>query len=129
MTAMGKMLTSLGFWMTIVFFVALGYAFSAVGTSFGADCVGTMDCSAPPSALATSIIEDDNQKVAMAEQTNPTPCPPTAPIRADQPFQQNWQRGGSMYAPGLSIAVATEPHQQVSLCPGPVEVPNSIPND
>jgi hypothetical protein len=128
MTTMAKMFTSLGFWMTIVLFVALGYAFSAVGYSWGADCVGTMDCGEAPSPLATSIIQDENQKVATNETATRQGCPPTAPITADQPFQQNWQRGGSSYAPGLSIVVASAP-QQVSLCPGPVKVPDSIPND
>ena len=46
-TAMAKMLLSLGFWMTIVLFIALGYA-------LGADCSGSMNRSSGHTAIALS---------------------------------------------------------------------------
>jgi hypothetical protein len=44
---MAKMLLSLGFWMTIVLFIALGYA-------LGADCSGSMNRSSGHTAIALS---------------------------------------------------------------------------
>ena len=48
---MAKMFFSLGFWMTIVLLIALGYAF---GYALGADCPGSMNCSDTHTVIASS---------------------------------------------------------------------------
>jgi len=58
---MAKMFFSLGFWMTIVLFIALGYALGALGYSFGADRAGSMNCAARQSARASSMLADENR--------------------------------------------------------------------
>ena len=60
---MAKMFFSLGFWMTIVLFIALGYALGALGYSFGADCAGAMNCDDGQSAIASSVLAGENRSL------------------------------------------------------------------
>jgi hypothetical protein len=118
-----KIILSAGFWLTIAVFVALGYA-------LGDECPGAMNCAGRPSALATSILQDENRDFAKNARASDirSRCAPRATLRGTDPsFPQiaNWQRGGSMYAPGLSLTMTRRPNH-VTLCPGPVEIPNSL---
>jgi len=122
-----KIILSAGFWLTMVLFVALGYA-------LGDECPGSgsMSCASRPSALATSILQDENRDFGndarASDALRRSRCAPRAALRGTDPsFPQiaNWQRGGSMYAPGLSLTITRRP-DHLTLCPGPVEIPNSL---
>jgi hypothetical protein len=109
----------------MVLFVALGYA-------LGDECRRSTNCAGRPSALATSILQDENRDFAndarASDAIRRSRCAPRATLRgADPSFPQiaNWQRGGSMYAPGLSLTMTRRP-DHVTICPGPVEIPNSL---
>jgi hypothetical protein len=120
-----KIILSTGFWLTIALFVALGYA-------LGDECPGAVNCADRGSAIATSVLNDEHRDFAKdaraSDAIRRSRCAPGASLRATDPgFPQvaNWQRGGSMYAPGLSITLTRRP-DHVTICPGPVEIPNSL---
>jgi len=121
---MAKIFLSLGFWMTIVLFIALGYAFDfAHGAEYSETAIDRP-------AIATSILQDENQRVAendlQASDVVPrSRCPQSATPRsniADFPQMANLQEGGPAYAPGFSFSITREP-PQLSACPGPIEIP------
>jgi hypothetical protein len=127
MTVMAKMIFSLGFWMTMVLFIGLGYV-------FGADLPDWADHGKAAQAVAVGWSPDEQspslqqyQDQPGAERTSdfplPAGCRPDATPPTDSMFPQtaNWQRGGSMYAPGVSLTFSD--NHQVSLCPGPVVIP------
>jgi hypothetical protein len=119
---MAKMLLSLGFWMTIVLFIALGYA-------FGSECSGSMNCGGRQTPFASSVspnripnLENDLRASDIVPRTR---CTPNATLRTNYlDFQQmaNSQAGAPAYAPGLSIAITRRP-PRLSLCTGPIEIP------
>src|SRR4029077_9543334 len=116
-----KVFLSAGFWITLVLFVAVGYA-------FGADCPGTMNCGDGRRATASSATQYENRasenEARASDSVSRSRCNPRAALRSTDPtFPQvaNWQRGGSMYAPGLSFTLTSK--SRVTLCPGPVEIP------
>ena len=125
---MNRIILSAGFWVTIVVFVVFGYARGDVCPA------GSMNCGAGAGnlAIATSVLQDENRNfesdARASDSFTRSRCAPEAAARGTDPsFPQiaNWQRGGSMYAPGLSLTVTRRPHH-VTLCPGPVEIPNTL---
>ena len=124
---MGKMFLSLGFWMTILLFIALGYTFQY---AWGAECSDAMKCGYTRSAFASSDFSDRNlhfeDDLGASDVARRGRCAQTASPRTDYPdFQQmaNLQAGDRpVYAPGISITLTPRP-PEVSLCPGPVEIP------
>jgi len=119
---MAKMFLSLGFWMTIVLFVALGYV-------FGAECPGSMNCGDGQSAIAASNIQDENRSFESdppaSDLISRGGCATDAPIRgniSDFPQIADLEAGGPTYLPGLSLTISHRP-PQVSLCPGAIAVP------
>ena len=120
---MAKMFLSLGFWMTIVLFIALGYA-------IGADCPDSMDCSDGHSAIASSVLQNENQylkeSMRARDVASSIECPPSSTSHSNElNFAQmaNLQGGGGpVYAPGISF-VMTPRSSQMIVCPGPVEIP------
>jgi hypothetical protein len=123
-----RIILSAGFWVTMIVFVVFGYALGDVCPA------GSMNCrvGAEHLGIATSVLQDENRKSeggAWASDTDRrSRCAPEAAARSTDPgFPQiaNWQRGGSMYAPGLSLTITRRP-DHVTLCPGPVEIPNSL---
>jgi len=117
-----KIILSAGFWLTIALFVALGYA-------LGDDCPGSMNCGGGHSAIAPSVLQGENRSfendALASDAVTRSRCAPGSALHGSDPsFPQiaNWQRGGSMYAPGLSFTIARRP-PHVTLCPGPVEIP------
>jgi hypothetical protein len=123
---MGKMFLSLGFWMTILLFIALGYTFEY---AWGAETSYAMNRGYTRPAFASSDFSDRNlhfeNDLGASDVARRSRCAQTASPRADYPdFQQmaNLQAGDRpMYAPGLSLSLNRPP--EVSLCPGPVEIP------
>jgi hypothetical protein len=127
---MTRIIFSAGFWVTVLVFIVFGYA-HALGDVCPA---GSMKCgvSTENFAIATSVLQDENRKsesdVRASDSLTESRCAPEAAARSTNPsFPQiaNWQRGGSMYAPGLSLTMTRRP-EHVTLCPGPVEIPNSL---
>ena len=135
---MAKMFMSLGFWMTIVLFMALGYA---IDRAWGAECAGSINstnCGYTHAMRASSISPvawtspDENQNFQIEnglvanDEVRRRRCAQNASPRIDYPdFQQmaNLQAGDApVYAPGFSLNVTRRP-PEVTLCPGPVEVP------
>ena len=123
---MGKMFLSLGFWMTILLFIALGYAFNY---AWGAECSDSMNCGHRRVTLASSVFPDENRHFENdlgASDVRRGRCAPDASPRTDYPdFQQmaNLQAGDApVYAPGFSLNITRRP-PEVTLCPGPVEIP------
>jgi hypothetical protein len=120
---MAKMFFSLGFWMTIVLFVALGYAF---GYANSADCPGPMNC-----AFASWASRDQNpgleNEPLTSDVSSRSECPPDAATREnDLSFRQfaNLQAGQSTYAPGLSLTITRRgDRDRLNICPGPIEIP------
>ncbi|MGA9724664.1 MAG: hypothetical protein WBQ86_19565 [Candidatus Binatus sp.] len=118
---MAKMFFSLGFWMTIVLFVALGYA-------LGAECSGSMSCGYGQSAITSSVSSDESRRhsdLPATERFSRRNCDPNAGLRGNlSDFQQmaNLQAGGPTYAPGFSLGITRRP-PEVSLCPGAVQIP------
>lgn len=123
---MGKMLFSLRFWMTIVLFIALGFAFRSAS---GAECFGSMNRGYQRAAFRSSAsssedwsFENDLRGRDVARSAR---CAPNTVPRSNYlDFQQmaNLQAGGPTYAPGFSLTITRRP-PEVSLCPGPVEIP------
>jgi hypothetical protein len=127
---MTRIIFSAGFWVTVLVFIVFGYA-HALGDVCPA---GSMKCgvSTENFAIATSVLQDENRKsesdVRASDSLTESRCAPEAAARSTNPsFPQiaNWQRGGSMYAPGLSLTMTRRP-DHVTVCPGPVEIPNSL---
>ncbi|MFZ0677964.1 hypothetical protein [Candidatus Binatus sp.] len=132
---MGKIFLSLGFWMTIVLFVALGYAFDR---AWGSECAGSINCGYTNATRASSISPvswispDENEHfqfendLGASDDVRRRRCTPNTSPRTDYPdFQQmaNLQAGDSpMYAPGFSLNITRRP-PEVALCPGPIEIP------
>jgi hypothetical protein len=135
---MAKMFMSLGFWMTIVLFIALGYAFNR---AWGAECAGsvnTINCGYGHATRASSISPaswispDENQHFQIENDLNASDdvrrrrCANNVSPRTDYPdFQQmaNLQAGDApVYAPGFSLNITRRP-PEVTLCPGPIEIP------
>jgi hypothetical protein len=125
-TTMAKMIFSLGFWMTIVLFIALGFA---IGHASGAECDGSMNCGYKHTTFASSAFSDENRHfkndLGASDVARRRRCAANATSRSDYPdFQQmaNVQAGGPTYAPGFSLTLTRRP-PQASLCPGPIEIP------
>jgi len=123
---MTRIIFSAGFWVTVMVFVVFGYAFADVCSA------GSMNCGPEHLGIATSVLQDESLKpesdARASDRLARSRCAPEAAARSTNPsFPQiaNWQRGGSMYAPGLSLTMTRRP-EHVTLCPGPVEVPNSL---
>jgi hypothetical protein len=122
-TAMGKMFLSLGFWMTIILFIALGYAFRQ---AYGAEC---LNCGNPSSTVDSFASSEQGwhfeNNLGANDVARSSRCAPNAAVRPNDPeFEQmaNLQQGGPVYAPGFSITLGRR-SPQVSLCPGPIEIP------
>jgi hypothetical protein len=118
---MSKMFVSLGFWMTIVLFVVLGYA-------FGSDCPGFLGCE-DRHAFSLSPLQDENRTLEsdswVSEEFPRTRCPTSPTLRSYDPeFEQmtNLQQGGPSYAPGFTINITRQP-AQLAVCPGAIEIP------
>jgi hypothetical protein len=109
-----KIILSAGFWITLVVFIALGYAFG--------DEQSVTPSSAPQ--YRSQTFEND---VRTSDSAARSSCAPATARGADPMFPQvsNWQRGGSMYAPGLSLTLTSKP-RHLTLCPGPVEIPQTL---
>ena len=133
---MAKMFMSLGFWMTIVLFIALGYAFDR---AWGAECAGSVNsiyCGYMHATRGSSISPvswnspDENQNFQIengaSNDLRRRRCANNASPRTDYPdFQQmaNLQAGDApVYAPGFSLNITRRP-PEVTLCPGPIEIP------
>jgi hypothetical protein len=129
---MAKMFMSLGFWMTILLFVALGFAYQ---TAWGAECAGSINCGYTHATRASSISPaswispDENHFENDSGASNDVRrhrCANNASPRIDYPdFQQmaNLQAGDApVYAPGFSLNITRRP-PEVTLCPGPIEIP------
>ena len=129
---MGKLFLSLGFWMTILLFIALGYT---VEYAWGAECSDAMNCGSArttfaSSGFASSGFSDRNlhfeNDLGASDVARRSRCAQTASPRTDYPdFQQmaNLQAGDRpVYAPGISITLTPRP-PEVALCPGAVEIP------
>lgn len=122
---MAKMFLSLGFWMTIVLFIALGYAFR---NAYGAECAGSAYCGYTRAEFVSSILPDENQHFENDPGANDRRhrCVSNPSPRNDYPdFQQmaNLQAGDRpVYAPGFSLTITPRP-PELSLCSGPIEIP------
>jgi hypothetical protein len=138
---MAKMFMSLGFWMTILLFVALGYAYE---NAYGSECAGCSECAgsincgytdathASSISPASWISPDENQNfqiendLGASDDVRRRRCASNVSPRVDYPdFQQmaNLQAGGApVYAPGFSLVITRRP-PEVTLCPGPIEIP------
>jgi len=117
---MAKIFLSLGFWMTIVLFVALGYAFDfAHGAEYSETAIDHP-------AIATSILQDQRVADNDLQGSDVVPrCPQSATPHsniADFPQMANLQEGGPAYAPGFSFSITSE-SPTLSACPGPIEIP------
>jgi hypothetical protein len=127
-TAMGKMFLSLGFWMTILLFVALGYA---MNSAWGSECPEGVSCGYTRTTLAStdfSDFSDENRQFensSVASDVARRRCPANATANSHYlDFQQmaSLQAGGPVYAPGLSLTFSRRP-TETTLCPGPIEIP------
>jgi hypothetical protein len=124
---MGKMFLSLGFWMTILLFIALGYTFEY---AWGAERSDAMNPAYTRATFASSDFSDRNlhfeNDLGASDVARRSRCASAASPRTDYPdFQQmaNLQAGDApVYAPGLSFSITHRP-PEVALCPGPVEIP------
>ena len=127
---MTRIIFSAGFWVTVLVFIVFGYAHA-----LGDVCPpGSLKCGVGTEnlAIATSVLQDENRKpeseIRASDVSRRSRCAPEGASRGTDPsFPQiaNWQRGGSMYAPGVSLTMTRRP-DHVTVCPGPVEIPNSL---
>ena len=122
---MAKMIFSLGFWMTIVLFIALGYALGYVidesGLGSGYSVAG--------SKFTPSTLHDEYRStetdLSSAENAARNVCASqTASHDSGLLFRQvaSLQAADRTYAPGLSFSITHHP-RRIRICPGPVEVP------
>jgi hypothetical protein len=125
---MGKMFLSLGFWMTILLFVALGYA---MNSAWGSECPAGVNCGymrTTPASTDFSDFSDENRQFennSVASDVARRRCPADASATSHYlDFQQmaSLQAGGPVYAPGLSLTFSRRP-ADTTLCPGPIEIP------
>ncbi|MGB9380360.1 hypothetical protein [Candidatus Binatus sp.] len=123
---MAKMIFSLGFWMTIVLFVALGYAF---GRAWGSECDGSINCGSQRAAFASARAANENKSfendLRAGDVASGIKCAPAAIAQSGDPrFQQfaDLQAGAPTYAPGFSLTVSRHRPQAI-ICPGPIEIP------
>jgi hypothetical protein len=117
---MAKMFFSLGFWMTIVLFIALGYASgyvldeSGVGSTYGVIT----------SALRHEFHGTANE-LGSSDVAGRNKCASQTTSRDDDLFfrqSANLQASDRTYAPGLSFSVTRHP-DRIRVCPGPIEIP------
>ena len=123
---MGKMFLSLGFWMAILLFIALGYTFEY---AWGAETSDAMNYDYTRGTFASSDFSARNlhfeNDLGASDVARRSRCAQTQSPRTDYPdFQQmaNVQAGSPTYAPGFSLTITRRP-PELSLCPGPVEIP------
>ena len=122
---MAKMIFSLGFWMTIVLFIALGFAFDH---AWGSECPDSLNCGFQHVAFASSDSSVDNphfeNDLGASDVDRRRRCAANATSRADYPDFQvaNLQAGAPTYAPGFSLTLTRRP-PEAALCPGPIEIP------
>jgi hypothetical protein len=124
---MGKMFLSLGFWMTILLFIALACVFDY---AWGSECSESVNCGYTRTTLAStdfSNFTDENHFAndSAASDVARRRCPANASATSHYlDFQQmaNLQAGGPVYAPGLSLTFTRRP-AQMDICPGPIEIP------
>jgi hypothetical protein len=113
---MAKMIFSLGFWMTIVLFIAMGYALGYALDESGVE--------SPYGDKLTSVFHDQ-YRTSGADVADRNKCAPQTTSRDDDlSFRQstNLQGADRTYAPGLSFTIARRP-DRIKVCPGPIEVP------
>jgi hypothetical protein len=121
---MSRMFFSLGFWMTIILFIALGYA---LRSAIGADCPGS-NCGNQQSTFASSLQSTGRSPQSDLRAGNLAVVDrcarQTTPRADDLSFRQfaNLQAGELTYAPGLSFTMTDHP-DRVAVCPGPIEIP------
>lgn len=122
---MAKMIFSLGFWMTIVLFIALGYALGYVIDENG---LGS-SYSEAKSTFTPSALHDEyrslESELSAAEIAAGKVCAPQAAARDDDLlFRQvaSLQAADRTYAPGLSFSITHHP-SRIRICPGPIEIP------
>jgi len=122
---MAKTIFSLGFWMTIVLFIALGFA---IGHAFGSECDGSMNCGLRRTAFASADFSDENRHfendLGASDVARRRRCAPGVTSQSGYPDFQvaNLEAGAPAYAPGFSLTITRRP-PQASLCPGPIEIP------
>ena len=109
-----KIILSTGFWVTLFLFVALGYAFGD-------------DQPATASSVRQYKSQTFESDARSSDSVSRNRCTPGSALRSTDPTLPqvaNWQRGGSMFAPGLSFTLTSK--SRVALCPGPVEIPQTL---
>lgn len=123
-----RIIISAGFCVTMMVFVVIGYALGDVCPAGSMNCGGGIE----HLAIATSVLQDEKRNfendARASDSFARSRCAPEPAARGTDPsFPQiaNWQRGGSMYAPGLSLTMTRRP-DHLALCPGPVEIPNTL---
>jgi hypothetical protein len=124
---MGKMFLSLGFWMTILLFIALGYTFEY---AWGAETSDAMNRGYTRPSFSSSDFSARNlhfeNDLGASDVARRSRCAQTQSPRTDYPdFQQmaNLQAGDApVYAPGISLSITRRP-PEVAPCPGPIEIP------
>jgi hypothetical protein len=123
---MAKMFFSLGFWMTIVLFISLGYV-------FGAELPSPLNYSAEehtiggplaPRDEASQYVDQNNQNGAAVEDRELRGCPSNESPNKFPP-SYSAERQGPRFAPGLTFTLGDKPARMSSLCAGPVEIPRS----
>jgi hypothetical protein len=122
---MAKMIFSLGFWMTIILFIALGYALGYVIDEAG---LGS-SYSVAGSTFTPSTLHNEYRNVesdlSAAEIAARKVCASQAASRDDDLlFRQvrSLQAADRTYAPGFSFSITHHP-SRIRICPGPIEIP------
>jgi hypothetical protein len=123
---MAKMIFSLGFWMTIVLFMALGCAFDH---AWGSECDGSINCGFQHATFASARVVDENYSsendLRAGDVASGVKCASDAILQSGDPrFQQlaDLQAGAPTYAPGFSLTISRH-RPQARICPGPIEIP------
>jgi hypothetical protein len=122
---MAKMIFSLGFWMTIVLFIALGYA---LGYVLDEDGLGSSSSVAGATLTSSSLHGEDRsleRDLSAAEVAARNACVPQAASRDDDLLFRNvasLQAADRTYVPGLSFSITHHPNR-IRVCPGPIEIP------
>jgi hypothetical protein len=121
---MAKMIFSLGFWMTIVLFIALGYALAYVIDEKGLGSSYNVAGSFTPPALhdKNRSVESDQSAAEIAARK--VCAPQTASRDDDVLFRQvtSVQAADRAYAPGMSFSITHHP-SRIRICPGPIKIP------
>ena len=123
---MAKMFFSLGFWMTIVLFVSLGYVFGAELPSpmaYRAE-EQTVDGPLAPRDEASQYLDQTNQYNAGAKDRELRGCSSNVSPNKFPP-SYSAERQEPRFAPGLSFTLGGNSPRMSSLCAGPVEIPRS----